>query len=278
MDYEPGRRLRTAGAARALAVVIWGAYVVAGVFALQSFHHEQRSMATVVYVAIPMLFGFVQRRVIASYNAAFKIAIAPLHQGDPLRAERQLDLLSKRFRWPRFLPRLAGYNRALALLRLGKHQEAIEQLAAVDRAGGVINVDAAIAGTLAYLHALNGNLVLAEIWFRENMSRRQRMRAAPGVFPDIMSDVAIELRRGNFRQLATRLADQWPEMEQTMNGQRLRPLRALRAFAIAQADLRDAGAATAVLAQLGGARYSELAYLGTAWPELDTFLRTNLVA
>ena len=279
MAYEPGRRLRTASSVRARASAIWASYAALAVIGLQLVHHDTRTILTIAAIAVPFIYSAIVKQAIARYNAAFKHAVAPLHKGDPATSDTQLAELAERFRWPRFLPRLAGYNRSLALLRLGRHDDAIALLSDIDARGGVLNVDAAIAGTLAYLHALRGNVELAEVWLREDQRRRAyQAMVAGGPFPDSVAVTALELRRGEYREVATRLADQWKEMEHTMTGQRLQPLRVFRAFAVAQADVRDAGAATPILASLGSAHYGEFAYLGASWPELDTFLRTNLPA
>src|SRR5262245_17949332 len=54
------------------------------------------------------------------------------------------EQVEHQFAWPRFLPRLARYNRAMAMLKQGKLQETIDLLAEVDRAGGVLGLDAGI--------------------------------------------------------------------------------------------------------------------------------------
>jgi hypothetical protein len=279
MVYLPGRRLRTAASVRSTNIAIGAAYAAIAVMVLQLVHGGARTMLFAAIVAVPFLYIASIKRTIARYNVSYKAAIAALHQGDAARADRDLRALEQRFRWPRFLVRLSGYNRSLALLRQGRHDDAIELLSDIDRRGGVINNDAAIAGTLAYVHALRGNVETAAAWAAEEATRRASLRAATGAFPDVMCEIALELRLGKFVAVQKRLADHWGEMEQTMNGQRLRPLRVFRAFAaaqLAQTDVREAGAVAPLLAGLHPARYEEFAYLGAAWPELEQFLRTNL--
>ena len=55
-------------------------------------------------------------------------------------------------------------------------------------------------------------------------------------------------------------------------GETLRPLRVIRAFAIASTGPRNAGMADASLALSRPAYPGEYDFLGKAWPEMQTFL------
>jgi len=274
MEYRPGRALRTTSAAKFRAIVLWSVWGLAGGYAIRALQLDP--ILWVVLLAVPFGWTTLIKGRLRSYNTAAQPAQAALKQGNPEIAERGFRQVRERFHWPRFLPRLADYNCAQALLRQGRHAEAIELLERVDRAGGVINVDGAIAGTLSLLHALRGNRELAEEWFGE-AEQRSRTYANPGAFPNIMAEVAVALRRSESREIRVRLDNEWAQIEHSLTGERLRPLRILRAFAIAQ-ELRDAAAASSVLAGLGGARAREFAYLGTEWPELQQFIVAKLPA
>jgi hypothetical protein len=276
--YLPGRRLRTAAGVRIRIWVIFGIYLASYFWWSRYVPRGDRLFAAVAFFFLPLIYSGILKRIIAGYHQASAIAVAPLHQGNAIRADRDLETLQQRFRWPRFLGRLTGYNRALAVMRQGRHADAIAILAEVDRRGGVIGVDGAIASTLAYLHALCGELEPAGAWLSEAKRRDLGMRHATR-FPYILSEIAIDLREGRFREVEKQLDRDWAEMEETMKGERLRPLRLFRAFAAAQAaDVRESGTITPLLAGLQGTRAEELAYLGTAWPELDAFVRTHLPA
>jgi len=266
--YLPGRRLRTG---REAAALFWTIYVVA-VYLVWTLAWPSALFAVAI---VPLAVRAYRTSTVQRFNRSNR-AVLDAMATDPELAARGLAELAERFPWPRHLRRLAGYNRGLALLRSGRLDDAVDALAEVDRAGGVIGLDAAIAGTLAYVHALRGDLPAATAWLTEATRRNS---TAAERFPHVLASTAIDLRAGKAREVATWLEDHWPRLEHAMTGERLRPLRALRAFALAQAGgARESGSAEHVLAALRPARYQELAYLGTAWPELDQFLRGNLAA
>ncbi len=268
----PGRRLRSA---REGQVVFWIVYLGALVAAWQVVPRPYLTLTVIGIALVPIVWRRLHVQRVAQFNNTNKLMLETL-QRNPERAAREFEQLADRYRRPAGLHRLAGYNRALALLRIGRLDEAVDVLDAIDRAGGVINLDSAIAGTLAYLHALCGNLAPAEAWLVE---AKRRSPTSPSKFPHLLSEIAIDLRAGKAREVATQLEEDWAGIEHAMTGERLRPLRALRAFALAQAGgAREAGAAEPVLAALRPASYQELAYLGAKWPELDQFLRGNLAA
>jgi hypothetical protein len=264
--YLPGRPLRTG---REAATLFWVLYAIA-VYVVWTLPWP----SALFFVAlVPIAVRAYRRTTVARFSRSNRVLLDTMHT-NPEQAARELAVLADEFWWPRYLRRLAGYNRGLALLRSGRLDDATATLAEVDRSGGVVGLDAAIAGTLAYVHALRGEVELASNWLGE---AKRRHSPATARFPHVLAQITIDLRAGKAREVATWLEDQWPQLEHAMTGERLRPLRALRAFAVAQAGgAREGGTAELVLAALRPARYQELAYLGTAWPELDQFLRGSL--
>jgi len=63
-----------------------------------------------------------------------------------------------------------------------------------------------------------------------------------------------------------------------MTGEALRPLRIVRAFAIAAAGPRDHGRADAVLAAARPAYPGEYEFVGKVWPEMASFLASHGMA
>jgi len=266
-DYQPGRRVRRRGLS-----ILWSFYFLFAFITCSSLDGDARSATIIVLGALPFAYGVIRKSIVARFNAVNRPGLEQLRD-DPADAERTFAEIERRFRWPRYLRRISAYNRAIALLKQGQLDEAVGVLVEVEQHGGVIGLDAAIAANLAYLHALCGRIELAEAWQAE-VSRRAGPQ--PGL-PHVLTDIAIELRKGHAAELRNRLDDQWRAIEAALTGARLRPVRVLRAFAIAQSsDIRDAGAVEPALAALRPARYAEFAYLGKQWPELDQFLRANL--
>jgi hypothetical protein len=276
--YLPGRSVRTATGVRARAFVIYGLYLASYFWWIRYVPGDQRLLAGIAFVCVPLIYGQVHKRILGAYNRDVAVALATLHQGNATRAERDLETLQARYRWPRFLGRLTAYNRALAVMRQGRLDDAIAMLVDADRRGGAIGMDGAIASTLGYLHALRGDVELAGTWLAEGKRRDLGLTHATP-FPHILSEIAIDLRASRFREVQARLDRDWAEMESSMKGERLRPLRLLRAFAAAQTtDVRDSGTIAPLIAGLHGVHADELAYLGAAWPALDAFIRAHLPA
>lgn len=273
MAKLPGRRYQTAIPASASIVMWWASLAILAIACVRLVDGSAGIALALGWLAIPLVFFGIQKRRIARYTRALQSVF--VSEGDPERAERELVQLETRFRWPATLVRTTGYYRAATVLRQGRLDEAITMLEEIDRRGEIHSIDAMTASTLAFAHALRGDLDTAQAWLAEAAVRRGK-EVTPVTLPDLGTEVVIDLRRGRFREVQVRLADQWPEMERVMTGERLRRMRVLRAFAVAQGDVREAGAVGPLLAPLQPGKRDEFAYLATAWPELDRFLRTNL--
>jgi hypothetical protein len=274
--YLPGRPLRTGTSTRVTVWLVMIGYWVALIYAVRWIPIEDRRVASAVLAFVPVvltaLYGRAVKLRVARYNAASAPVLAQLNAGSLALAERELTRLEAQFAWPRVLRNLATYNRALAVMRQGRHDEAIALLADADRRGGGTGIDAALAGTLAYTHALRGNVEPAGSWMMEAM-RRGAGRAPGAPHGNIMAEVAVDLRRGRYAEVKLRLDNDWVALEAGMKGESLRPLRVMRAFAVAQASgVRESGAIEPLLSALRPGRPGEFAYLGASWPELARFL------
>jgi hypothetical protein len=274
--HRPGRRRWTFGQYRSLSWLFWAGYTALLYVVSRATPGDLRWALLVAGPLTPLLVFGAVRRAITAYDRECAPALASLRRGDPERAEVGLRAMQKRFHWPPFLSRLTSYNLAQALLRQGRHPEAIEALSDSDRRGGAKNIDPAIAGTLALVHALAGNLELAEEWLVES-HRRYAGRITATPFPVLQSEVVVDLRRGRSSQVLRRLEGSWEEIEHSMKGETLRPVALLRAFAAAESGgLREAGTLERTLARLRPVRPGEFRYLAVAWPALEVFLQMHL--
>jgi len=276
-DYRPGRRLRTKGGERALSLGIWAGLGVAACAVSSALGNM--SLAWIFVVVAPTghtLFVQAQAR---RYNRIAAPGHLALTAGDAMTAQREFAEARAKVRWPGFLRRLGDYNRAFALIRQGEFAAAIELLSDLDQRGGVLNLDGAIAGAFALAHALAGNVELAEDWLAETRRRYGQYRAS-GVrvpaFAFALSEAAVQLRAGQAEIVSNRLANEWTQLENSVTGNILRPMRVLRAFALAQSSgPRDAALVDSLVAALRGTSTRDIDYLGAAWPEMHVFMSAH---
>jgi hypothetical protein len=86
----------------------------------------------------------------------------------------------------------------------------------------------------------------------------------------------LDCRAGRAGAAVKLLDDRWMDCENALDGTWLRPLRVVRAFAIAAAGPREGGVAEAVLAPAKPLAFrGEYAFLGAAWPEMAAFLAAH---
>ena len=76
--------------------------------------------------------------------------------------------------------------------------------------------------------------------------------------------------------MSNRLANEWTQLENSVTGNILRPMRVLRAFALAQSSgPRDAALVDSLVAALRGTSTRDIDYLGAAWPEMHVFMSAH---
>ena len=160
-------------------------------------------------------------------------------------------------------------------MRQGRLESAIEQLANNDewhRDGlqqtGVAGMNAV---DLAFCYALLGQLDHAEIWMAE-ADRRSGELTPPSVpTMKVFCRAVIDCRSERCSDAARMLDERWSECEATQTGEVLRPLKIVRAFAIAAAGPRSPGN----VERIRPAYQGEFDFLGVAWPSMATFLATD---
>jgi hypothetical protein len=212
-----------------------------------------------------------------TFSKANGLALKSISEGDYTGAASQLEGLTRRFRWPAMVRAVARSNLGVALLHQGKLAEALDRFAAAERdVGAARHIKANVAAHLATVNALRGALEVAKKWRTEAESR---LASAPD--PGYTSaqlafaSAVVDLREGRHDDVARRLEEQWAKLEGSATARTTRPLRVLRAFALAQRGEREAGAAQKVLAALDPTRTGEFVMLEAEWPEMQTFLRAH---
>jgi hypothetical protein len=270
--YLPNPKLRPGDAKGALTYVYWAVYLV-GYYLILRYLVPQgplRLPVMAVGILIPFAYQHLHKRYVSAWNRESAAALVALAAHRPAEAERDLRAVRRRFAWPASIANVTDYNLAIAIHRQGRHAEAIDLLASVDRRGGAtapVNINAGLASSLAYFHALVGEVEPAEAWLTESRLRFAALGLPQG---SELAELAVALRRGQGEEAVRRLDADWARIEHARKGETLRPLRLLRAFAIAQA-----GGAIDV-AGLQPAQAQEFAYLATRWPELGAFLQRAL--
>lgn len=197
-------------------------------------------------------------------------AIAKLRDGDTDGSDRILDELAARYRWPGTVVVMIAFNRASGAARRGDFARAI---ALYERAFPRViwnrrQIRHAIAVEVAWCHSLAGDLAAAERW----LTTAAGLAKDEGAVSPLLVETVVALRRGKAEETAARLAERWPELERTLVGVVLRPLRVLWAFALAQLGPRGAGQVEAVLAPIRPLRPGEMESYRKAWPEMALFL------
>lgn len=168
----------------------------------------------------------------------------------------------------------AEQNRAFVELLQGRLDAAVARLAGVDGRGRVPStVYRCVAINMSVAYALAGDATAAQAWL-ETADKRPEPDMPPRNVP--LARALIGCRRGQFADVARELETRWHELEQKQQGHYLRPLRLVRAFAVARSPSREAEQAAMILQPLGPGAKQELAWLGAAWPELQAFIATQL--
>jgi len=127
---------------------------------------------------------------------------------------------------------------------------------------------------LALCHALLGDLVAAEKCIADAEVRASELSNPSFKAAKAFARAVVDCRAGRHVEAARMLEEGWPEFESMLTGDNLRPVRVVRAFAIA-ANPRNVGLAETVLGTSRSNYPGEFDFLGAAWPEMSTFLATH---
>lgn len=236
------------------------------------------TLIVVVTLVTAVIFN---QRVLRRFIAENSAAIGMLARGEHQRAKDTFWLWAERTNLP-IVNAVARHNLGATLIRQGKHDHAIdvylnnEQHFPKGLEQAALSPVSAVDLALAY--ALHGNVEQAEAWMKQadGRSESRTMPSYPG--NKAFSRAVIECRAGRPAEAARLLDERWSEYEAILTGDNLRSLRVIRAFAQANADVRNAGVAEKTLADLRPSYRGELDYLGVAWPEMAAFLAAHQLA
>jgi len=184
--------------------------------------------------------------------------------------------------WLPAMAAIACHNLAWTAMRQGNMIRALELLKANETAHlkelTALALSVTSALDLAINHALLGELDAAARSLRDSETRA-RGQASANVSMAIFAHALVDCRAGRADDAAKLLDERWAECEAVTKGSELRPLRVMRAFAIASSGPRDAGQADAILAPAKPLAYrGEYAFLGSSWPEMAAFLAAHDLA
>ncbi|MBK7875810.1 MAG: hypothetical protein IPJ77_08670 [Planctomycetes bacterium] len=212
------------------------------------------------------------------FNAENSAALAMLREGAFDAARERFEALVKRHPRPRDLNHVALFNLAWTELLAGELALARQRMAQIEaerdpkaRSGFVT----LLPSRLAYVHALQGELDDARAWLRTSRERGVEETTNRAVIEawETASDAIVACRAGEPARAKELLAARWLALENSVTGELLRPLRAVRAFALDAASKgTDAAAVEAQLQPVREHAGSELRHLGASWPAMRAFL------
>jgi hypothetical protein len=129
---------------------------------------------------------------------------------------------------------------------------------------------------IALLSALLGDVDIAKEWLT-TVDKRLRGQSPDTTFEPMqaLTRAIILCRDGAPADAVKMLDERWAEREAAAKGEIMRPLRVVRAFAIAATTQRNAGMAEAALQLSKPAYPEEYTFLGAEWPEMRAFLAAN---
>jgi len=201
-----------------------------------------------------------------------------LARGDLTLAHAIFSLWSSNGTFPRGTP-WARHYLSWTLMRMGALQQAVvigddtvRRYARVLEASGLLPL---VVVNLALYHAVLGNLDKAqlELTSAEHHPRARRLSSLPAM--KALVRAVLDCRHGRCADAVRMLDEKWSECEATLTGETLRPLRVIRAFALAAADLRSAGFSEIAIASAKPVYAGEYDFLGLTWREMATFLVTH---
>jgi Flp pilus assembly protein TadD len=167
--------------------------------------------------------------------------------------------------------------RGYAELGAGNVDRAIDAFVTAEKCPSILFSSGfrAVAGSeLAISYAVSGDLSAAEKWLIEvrlrlekNDDNRLYLAARLRV-----GEALLAMRRGDASRCIALLETHRLEIRQALNANAMRTVDVLRAFAEAQEGPRSEGLVNDCLKRIEPCTKGEFAYLGTRWPEMQTFL------
>jgi hypothetical protein len=212
------------------------------------------------------------------FNAANGAGLKSLAEGDYALAANQFQIVANRYRWPAAHRTIALLNLGVSRQYEGRVAEALESFAEAERSSAQIPViRAAVAVQLALANALRGSLETAHRW-RSEAEARVNTASDPGTVGGLLAfaTAVIDVREGRYDAFVRWLDERWQRLEGSLTARTTRPLRVLRAFALAQSGgVREAGTVQKAFDALKPLRAGEFALLEAEWPEMRAFIQSH---
>ncbi len=214
-------------------------------------------------------------RIVRRFNAANNVALAALHRGEFATARRTFEQWATAGHKRAAL--VATHNLGWTMMRQGELESARELLMTNDRQLTRDHAVVAVSALdIALISGLLGELDVATKWLGVVEDRVRGESPDTSFEPMVAFARAVVLCRSGASAEALKMLDErWAEREIAAKGEVMRPLRVVRAFAMATADTRNAGMAEAALQLSKPAYPDEYTFLGRAWPEMRAFLAAN---
>jgi tetratricopeptide (TPR) repeat protein len=242
-----------------------------------------RTPLLALFIAIPVAIVLLSTINVILYRRQARRFVDENAQGIAALARGELKIARDIFwRWAEVtklsqVSALARHNLGWTLMRQGELQQAIDVLTDNDdrnqAALKAVGMYATSAVDLALDYGLLGDLDAAEKWMAEVERRDLSRPQLPAM--KAFTRAVLDCRTGRCSDAARMLEERWPEYEATLTGETLRPMRVVRAFAIAGQGPRSAGLAETAIATARPAYPGEYAFLGVAWPEMERFLASH---
>ncbi|HEX3769930.1 MAG TPA: hypothetical protein VHV30_03650 [Polyangiaceae bacterium] len=239
--------------------------------------YRPTAMFFVFFAIILAFFLYLQRR-FRRFSTANAAGLQALADGEYEKAGSTFERLARSYRWPKLVRTVSAQNLAIARLYQGRLPEALSALETAERESRwAPHLRPNIAAFLAVTNAVRGSLDVARRW-REETAQRATSAQDPALAAGFLTfaDAVIGVREGKYAEVIKTLDERWAQIEGSLTARTTRPMRVLRAFAIAQSrGKRDAGKVQKTMASLEPIRPGEFALLEAEWPEVAAFLRVH---
>jgi hypothetical protein len=137
-----------------------------------------------------------------------------------------------------------------------------------------------IATQAALVHALRGDIPVAERWLQDARTRLaknkdDRIGHAAHL---CLAESILAARKGDYEGAAAQLDARWLELRYAFTADFFRVAEVVRSFAETQRGVRASNVAAERLIRIEPVQKGEFEFLGVAWPEMQLFLAAHDVS
>jgi hypothetical protein len=197
--------------------------------------------------------------------------VAQLNLGEVDAAHDAFDDLAQKYRGHDRLHTMSVFNIAATEVRKGNLERAIQLYGTVERSRSFRSsspqVFQMLPFVMGYALVLQGELDAAEQWLEEGEKRRkyEHLKMGEGIRAHLMA------RRHRYREAVEFLNANWRAIEGSTQADQMRPIRLLKALCLQRTE-PESEEIPVLLAGAKPFRPGEYDYLGTRWPEFQSFL------